>query len=90
MKQWCVPYVFLYSYVFVTFVDDLCELDPDAGNCPHSFSAKRGLLTSSYGTIFRVTGHLYRELTRHRLIPRIEASGMELGFGSRFSMYFVV
>ena len=36
-------------------------------------------MTSSNGNIFRVTGHLCREFTGHRWIPRTKASDAELG-----------
>ena len=36
------------------------------------------MLTSSNGNIFRVTGHLCREFTGHRWIPRTKASDAEL------------
>ena len=36
------------------------------------------MITSSKGDIFRVTGHLCREFTGHRWIPRTEASDAEL------------
>ena len=37
-----------------------------------------GMMTSSNGTIFRVTGSLRREFTGHRSIPRKKASDEEL------------
>ena len=37
-----------------------------------------GLMTSSNGNIFRVTGHMCREFTGHRWIPRTKASDAEL------------
>ena len=36
------------------------------------------MLTSSNGNIFRVTGHLCREFTGHRWIPRPKASDVDL------------
>ena len=39
---------------------------------------KINMMTSSNGNIFRVTGHLYGELTGHRWIPRTKASDAEL------------
>ena len=37
-----------------------------------------GMMTSSNGTIFRVTGSLCGEFTGHRSIPRTKASDAEL------------
>ena len=36
------------------------------------------MMTSSNGTIFRVTGHLWGEFTGHRWIPQKKASGAEI------------
>ena len=36
------------------------------------------IMTSSNGNIFRITGHMCRELTGHRWIPLTKASGTEL------------
>ena len=36
------------------------------------------MMTSSNENIFRVTGHLYREFTGHRWVPRTKASNAEL------------
>ena len=38
------------------------------------------MMTSSNGNIFCVTGHLRREFTDHRWIPRTKASDAELWF----------
>ena len=41
--------------------------------------------TSSYGNIFRIAGHLFREFTDPRWIPRTKASDAELCLNKRFS-----
>ena len=45
---------------------------------PYSGLAQQVMMTSSNGSIFRVTGLLCGEFTGHRWIPRTKASGAEL------------
>ena len=52
---------------------DLCERNVMPMQAPTSL-----MMTSSNGNIFRVTGHLCREFTGHRWIPRTKASDSEL------------
>ena len=44
----------------------------------HKIRRNISMMTSSNGNIFRVTGHLCREFTGGRWIPRTKASGAEL------------
>ena len=44
------------------------------------------MMTSSDGNIFRVTGHLCREFTGHRWIPRTKASDAERSFDVFFDL----
>ena len=43
------------------------------------------MMTSSNGNIFRVTGHLCREFTGHRWIPRTKASDTDVFFDLRLN-----
>ena len=46
--------------------------------CGYVIFISSQMIASSNGNIFRVTGHLCREFTCHRLIPRTKASEAEL------------
>ena len=62
------------SYTKLVF----CKWKKPIINRSTSFTKGQFIMTSSNGNIFRVNGHLCREFTGHRWIPRTKASNAEL------------
>ena len=61
---------------------DVDEIDQYQATTEHNkgktVAIRLGMMTSSNGNFFRVTGHLCGEFTGHRWIPRTKASDAEL------------